>query len=88
MILISAEPLLSTLSTTILSDISPEKTYFLQAFEEDESSGENSEKIIIRKSGNYSFVTEEVKNMEVQRKNQKGNKVEEQRIRKCKEPNT
>jgi hypothetical protein len=34
------------------------------------------------------FVTEEANNIEVKRKNQKGNKVEDQRIPKCKEPNT
>jgi len=34
------------------------------------------------------FVSEEANTIEVKRQNQKGNKVEEQRIRKCKEPNT
>jgi hypothetical protein len=34
------------------------------------------------------FVTEEANNIEVKRKNQKGNKVQEQRIRNCKEANT
>lgn len=54
MLLISAEPSLSTLSTAIPSDTSSEKLTSSRR-EEDESSGENSEKIIIRKSGNFIF---------------------------------
>jgi hypothetical protein len=50
------------------------KTYFLQALEEDKSSGENAEKIINQKMATLFFVTGEANDIEGNRKNQKGNK--------------